>query len=122
MSSIDRKPHIIKREKTLAMPRHIIFFDIETTPTELPNGNIEQVFKLGWACYLRCAYRRNLEKVEWQYLDSELSFWQFVYRYTERKRKLWVISHNLNFDFTVVHGWKYLGQAGFKLKFFHNSR
>ncbi|GAI93672.1 unnamed protein product, partial [marine sediment metagenome] len=35
--------------------------------------------------------------------------------------KLWVLARRLVFDFTVVDGWKYLRQVGFKLKFFHDE-
>ena len=121
MSSIDRTPHTLKREKSLAMPRHIIFFDCETEQVELDNGNTEQRLILGWVCYYRKAYGRNLEFVEWLYFEDALSFWTFVYRHTEHKRKLWLISHNLNFDFTIVQGWYYLHQGGYKLRFFHNA-
>jgi len=111
----------LKREKTLAIPRHFIFFDTETIPEKLENGEIRQKLKLGWACYYRRAYGRNLDKYEWFQFDDALSFWQFVYRHTEPKRKLWVLARNLVFDFTIVSGWKYLRQVGFKLKFFHNQ-
>jgi len=121
MSSIARTPHCLKREKTLAMPRHIIFFDCETEQERLDNGSIKQKLKLGWACYYCKAYGRNLEKVKWHTFNDALSFWQFVYKHTERKRKLWVLARNLVFDFTLVEGWKYLRQVGFKLKFFHNE-
>ncbi len=121
MSSIKRKPHCLKREKTLAMPRHIIFFDTETEQEYLPNGSIRQSLKLGWACYYRRAYGRNLEKVEWFRFTTALEFWQFVYKHMEKKIKLWVLARNLVFDFTIMEGWKYLRQVNFKLKFFHNS-
>ena len=121
MSSINRKPHCLKREKTLAIPRHFIFFDTETTPEKLPDGSTNQKLKLGWVCYLRRGYGRNREILEWQSFNDALGFWQFVYKHTEPKRKLWVLARNIVFDFTVVEGWKYLRQVGFKLKFFHNS-
>jgi len=121
MSSIDRKPHCLKREKTLAMPRHLIFFDTETIPELLENGEIKQRLKLGWACYYRRAYGRNCERYDWHYFDSALSFWQFIYRHTEPKRKLWVLARNLVFDFTITEGWKYLRPVGFKLKFFYDG-
>lgn len=121
MSSINRKPHCLKREKTLAIPRHLIFFDCETIQERLDNGETRQRLKLGWACYIRRAYGRNCTKYEWFYFDNPLAFWQFVYRHTERKRKLWLLARNLVFDFTMVAGWTYLRQAGFKLKFFHNE-
>jgi len=60
MSSINRKCHSLKREKTLAMPRHLIFFDTETMQEVLPDGSIKQKLKLGWACYYQRAYGRNL--------------------------------------------------------------
>ncbi|MBA7526372.1 hypothetical protein ES705_18534 [subsurface metagenome] len=121
MSSIARTPHCLKREKTLAMPRHIIFFDTETEQEELPNGSIRQKLKLGWACYYRRSYGRNLAKCEWFNFYDAISFWTFVYQHIERKRKLWVLARNLVFDFTIVEGWKYLRQVGFKLKFFHDE-
>jgi len=121
MSTINRKCHCLKREKTLAMPRHLIFFDTETMQEVLADGSIKQRLKLGWACYWRRAYGRNSEKFEWHYFDTALSFWQFVYRHTERKQKLWILARNLVFDFTIVEGWKYLRKADFKLKFFHDT-
>lgn len=121
MSSIARKPHCLKREKTLAMPRHIIFFDCETTQEKLDNGSIRQNLKMGWACYYRRGYGRNLEKVEWTCFRDTLSFWQFVYSHLQKKTKLWCLARNLVFDFTIVEGWKYLRQVGFKLKFFYNQ-
>ncbi len=121
MSSINRKPHCLKREKTLAMPRHVIIFDTETEQEQLQDGSIKQRLKLGWACYYQKAYGRNHEQHEWLDFYSPLQFWQFVYKHTAKKRKLWVLARNLVFDFTVVTGWMYLRQVGFKLKFFHDS-
>lgn len=121
MSSIERKSHCLKREKTLAIPRNLLFFDTETTPTYLPNGSIRQTLRLGWACYWRRGYGRNIDKFEWLYFDNSDDFWQFVFNRTERKQKLWVLARSVVFDFTVVEGWKHLRHAGFKLKFFHNA-
>ena len=121
MSSINRKPHCLKREKTLAIPRHLIFFDVETIQERLSNGSIKQRFKLGWACYWRRGNDRRKDSVEWLYFDDILKFWVFVYQHTAKKQKLWVLARNLVFDFTLVEGWKYLRQVGFKLKFFYDG-
>jgi len=121
MSCIDRKPHTLRKEKSLIIPRHVIFFDTETKQETMPNGDIKQTLKLGWACYYRAAYGRNLERLEWFFFKTALDLWQFLYRHVEPKRRLWIITHNLSFDFTIVEGWKYLKQANFKLRFFHNS-
>lgn len=121
MSQISRKCHCLKPEKTLAMPRHIIFFDTETAETEVSSCQVKQSLKLGWACYLRRGYGRHIERLEWQYFTDALTFWTFVYKHLERKIKLWLIARNVCFDFTVLEGWHYLRRPGFKLKFFHNN-
>jgi len=121
VSSIDRKCHVLKREKTLAMPRHLLFFDTETFATKLPDGSIEQIFRLGWACYWQRKYGRHRSQLQWLYFDDVDVFWRFVFEHTHRKQKLWVIARNIVFDFTVAGGWKHLNAAGFKLKFFHNA-
>lgn len=121
MSSISRKPHILKSEKSMAIPRHIIFFDTETYQNALDNYKVRQSLRLGWACYYRRAYGRHIERKEWFFFETHISFWQFIFSHTAGKVKLWVIARNLTFDFTVLKGWRHLRKAGYKLKFFHNQ-
>ena len=121
MSSLDRKPHMLKRETTLTIPRHFIFFDTETKPFTLPDNSIRQDFHLGWACYYRRAYKDHTERVEWFYWDDISKFWEWVFEHTAPKQKLWVIARNVVFDFTVCKGWRYLKAMGYTNKFFHNN-
>lgn len=121
MSSINRKPHILKPEKSLAMPRHMIFFDTETKQVETPEGHVKQVLRLGWAVYYRKSYGRHAERNDWKLFFSEDEFWQFVSQYLHPKTRVWIIARNVTFDFTVVKGWTHLRQLGYKLKFFHNK-
>lgn len=121
MSSIDRKPHMLKAEKTLAIPRSIIFFDTETKQIEEDNENIRQEFILGWAVFYGRKYGRHLEREQWQAIENIGMFWDFVFAHTEPKNKLWIIARNVVFDFTICKGWKHLKAEGWKLKFFHNN-
>lgn len=121
MSRIRRPAHSLRREKTLAIPREVIFFDTETKQEGLPNGDIRQTLKLGWACYYRRPYGRHKSRVSFSEFFNSDSFWRFVFARATTKQRLWVISHNLNFDFTVVGGFRRLKDAGYRLKFFHNS-
>jgi hypothetical protein len=121
MSSINRPAHILKRGKSLTIPRHFIFFDTETTQVKKDNGDIKQYFKLGWAVYYRRSYGRHNQVIEWLYLDKIETFWDFVFSRTEPKQRLWIIARNIVFDFTVCKGWQFLKQEGYKLKFFHNN-
>jgi len=121
MSSIDRKPHILKSEKSMAIPRHIIFFDTETRQERLDDGCTKQILKLGWACYYSREQGRNLSQVVWQSFNTPEALWDFIFSYSRDKTKLWCIARNVTFDFTVLKGWHFLGKAGYKLKFFHNQ-
>jgi len=87
----------------------------------LQNGGVEQTLRLGWACYYRRAYGRHAERTDWRYFETCESFWSFVAGVTVPKQRLWIIARNLVFDFTVLHGWRHLKAAGYKLKFFHNK-
>lgn len=120
MSSIERQPHVLKSEKSMAMPRHIIFFDTETTQQRIDDETIQQNLKLGWACYYSREHGRHLQKVVWQDFNTQETLWRFIFEHCRDKTKLWCIARNLAFDFTILKGWKHLGKAGYKLKFFHN--
>ena len=121
MSSINRLCHEIKREKTLSIPRHVIFFDTETDMTELPNGDIEHKLQLGWACYYRRGDATRQEKLEWLYFTDIDTFWTFILSHCRTKNKTWIIAHNIGFDFTVCQGFKALTAAQFKVQFFHSK-
>jgi hypothetical protein len=121
MSSIARPPHMLKREKTLAIPRYYIFFDTETSQTVNADKSVLQYFKLGWAAYHCRAYGKHAASTVWQYLSTPDSFWEFVFAHAEPKQRLWVIARNIVFDFTICRGWEALKAEGFKLKFFHNN-
>lgn len=121
MSSIDRKPHTLRREKTMTIPRRLIFVDTETSVTKDSDGNMEQHFKLGWLCFYTRSYDRHIEKEEWFYFDTIGQFWDYVFSRTEPKQRLWIIARNVVFDFTILRGWENLRKEKYKLKFFHNN-
>ncbi len=121
MSSIDRAPHALKKETTLTIPRHFIFFDTETTQHVQEDGSIEQRFKLGWCVYYRRRYKDHKEVVEWFYIDRIGAFWDYVVSKALPKQRLWIIARNVVFDFTICKGWENLRREKYKLKFFHNN-
>ena len=121
MSSNKRTPHALKREKNLAMPRHVVLVDTETTQYELPGGQIAHRLKLGWACYYRQGEPRRAPVEDWLYYVHADNFWAWLLARLPTKSKLWVIAHNMSFDFTVLEGFAHLLAAGFKVKFFYCS-
>ncbi|KKM22952.1 hypothetical protein LCGC14_1620190, partial [marine sediment metagenome] len=94
MSSIDRKPHALRREKSMSIPRHFVFVDTETRVVKDSEGNMIQHFKLGWLCYYSRAYGRHVEQDEWIYLPKIDTFWDFIFAHCQPKQRLWVIARN----------------------------
>jgi hypothetical protein len=121
MSSIARKPHCIRPERTLAMPRHLVFVDTETKAIRTDEGFNKQQLILGWTAYLRREYEQHKQKIEWCYFETPLQFWTFLFSKLEKRKQFWVISRNIVFDYTVLCGWEYLKRVGFKIKFFYNE-
>ncbi len=121
MSSLKRKAHILKTEKSLAIPRHLIFFDTETIQEKINDSTIRQRLRLGWSVYYSRGHGRHLETMEWTEFYNDATFWDNLFSHTGSKTKLWVIARNISFDFTVVRGWRYLKEHGYKLKFFYSS-
>lgn len=121
MSSITRPAHLLKREKTLTIPRHFIFFDTETNQTEQPDRSVLQTFKLGWAVYYCREYGKHAAREDWRFLSKAADFWGFVFDHAEPKQRLWIIARNIVFDFTICKGWEALREEGYKLEFFHNN-
>lgn len=121
MTTIWRPAHKIAGEKSLAMPRHLLFFDTETRMEKGKDGSTKHRLKLGWACYWQRAYGRHSDVEEWRDFARAEPFWQFVFSKAVDKVKLWCIARNIGFDFTVTQGWKYLKAAGYKLRFFYCS-
>jgi len=119
MPRINRKAHLLKREKKITIPRHVIFFDTETTQVELTNGTMEHSLSLGWACYYRKERPGRPRRLEWFYFTRSADFWSWVLERTPIKNRLWLMAHNLSFDFTIVDGLNFLQDAGFKLAFFY---
>ncbi len=99
----------------------MICFDTETTPHVISDTVTEHHLKLGWACYLRKAEYQRAEKQDWLFFTDHVPFWDFVMAHSARKNRLWVLAHNMSFDFTVMAGFDYLRRLGFKVQFFHSS-
>ncbi len=116
-----RKPHDITPNKASQRPEHVLFFDTETSPVALSPKENQQVLKLGWACYLRNASGETRQWEKWVKFTDASVFWDFVEGYVKRKRKLYLVAHNIAFDFRVLGGFDYMEKNDWQLKFFYNK-
>jgi len=111
-----RVKHLLRANKTSKFPEHIIFFDVETFPENIDPNTLEQKFRLGVALYWKPQHQRKKDTERYFYFTSPYQFFQFVFSKCYQNNKLYLIAHNIDFDFRVIQGFKHLKEAGFKLQ------
>lgn len=108
------RPHILEPNKSGGVPSRFIFFDTETKEQKLDNKYKVHNLWFGYALYWRFPRPHQLKDERWCYFETPQEFWGFVFRNFDKKSKLVLIAHNIQYDFQVVKGFKYLRRAGFK--------
>lgn len=107
-----RTSHILKPNMKSEYPRNILFFDTETT--EKPEDEeTELVLKLGSACFWRREHSHNKERKIWRDFTTPEQFWSFVDECVDQKQKIYLVAHNVSFDFRVLKGFDYMRNNGF---------
>ena len=118
-----RFSHIIKPNKNSEMPSRVIFFDTETTEihdvdneqflgSDYQPNEIELQFKLASACYRYLGKQNEV----WKDIHSRWDFWEFVESKAYNNSRLYLVAHNVQFDFRVLKGFLNLRQRGWTTK------
>lgn len=93
----------IKANHSGAIPRHILFVDTETLPVATdPTGKImSHNFRLGVAISVRMVGTdATCERTHKLYKPGD--FWELLKSLTRCRQTLWVVAHNVLFDFVVL--------------------
>lgn len=109
-------PHKLKDNKTSQFPHHFILFDTETEQVKINEKEYRHDLKLGVACYWRLQGIDQNDILEWKRFKTLGDFWDFVILHSYPKSRLFIISHNISFDFKVVKGFEVLANKGFSLR------
>lgn len=116
--AVTRHPHPLKANKRNSRPRYMVFFDTETEPIKIDENTIEQRLKLGVACLYRRGEGKRGDKKTWITFQEPSQFWWRLDDIKAVKGRIAVVSHNLDFDFMVLGGFKPLTDMGYKLLHF----
>lgn len=139
-----RFAHELKPLKSARRPNYFLFIDTETkVKVEGPawdkltaglfgddlvpaadrvNAYQQQVFRLGWCCYLRLRRDRTTQTEVWHYFDTLKGFWQFAETHFPKRATIWIIAHNVKFDWWVLEGFARMAVLGFDRPFCHFSQ
>ena len=113
---MERKSHLIKPNRASRRPTRMLFVDTETWVSGWEEGLQRHTLRLGWACYWERPHGKQAERCDWYYFRDCTDFWQWAFRHIHPKTTLYLITHNLPFDFTVLNGFRELTREGYRCK------
>lgn len=99
---MSRNWHILKPNKANRRPTRHLFVDIETRLIPRDDGKTDQVLRLGWCCYWRREGKNRKDTKLWYRFESKEAFWDIVWRKIKPKEPLYVVAHNVDFDFGIL--------------------
>lgn len=107
------KGYYLRKNHSVRFPKHLIFFDTETTERDIDDETKLQVFRLAVACYVR----RDRNKEEYLFTKSKEELADFVAKHTFKRYNTYVFAHNLFYDLKSSDLIHYLvTRHGFKVK------
>lgn len=109
-----RSAHRLKDNQNAAYPSKFIFFDTETTFTDVEDNCIEHHLRLGSALYWERRPNRAKDTLVWCRFTTADQFWDFIEDHTRSRDRLFIIAHNIAFDMGVVEGFRQLEKRGFE--------
>jgi hypothetical protein len=115
---VKRTAHVLIPNKITRIPSQFLFFDIETTINTNNKKNFIPEFIVGSYIYWRRPTRENSEYVEKGTFYDLDTFWKYIDSKVYNKKPLTVISHNIDFDWTVSKGYRYIQNRGWEVTSF----
>ena len=110
-----RRAHWLRPNANTELPSNCIFFDTETVPVELGNGEVEMRLAFGFGAYTQRRNGTNFTALDWKRFETRAQFWRWVKGKARKQTKLYVFAHNMSFDFTVMGGFLNMKDMGWKL-------
>lgn len=110
--TIDRKCHWLRRNPTSRRPEWILFVDGESTLTPIHEQADLHTFRLGWACLCHYTLEQGLHEHEWYKITDPLDFWHTCSTFALKVKQLYIVSHNIDYDARVLHGFTALPGIG----------
>lgn len=109
--------HYIRKNHANSRPQTFVFVDVETRQTEIGGTKpyVKHELELGVACAVTWKKGRQ-QKEEWYDFEYAAHFWGWLGQWQSKKKVLWVVAHNAQFDFTILGLWKHIENGYYATK------
>ena len=112
---VDRRPHILRDNRSVAYPRNMIFFDVESR-LERDGDKIYHkpyLFVAYW--YYKQSKKGRRPTEEWFHTGNPSSFWDWVSSKVNAKEALYMFAHNPTYDLVAGYAFPTLKAKGYKI-------
>lgn len=114
-----RIPHIVRKVKSMNTPINLLFFDTETTGTINLKKKEESLHYLWFGYAYALEYRKGIRSREKTTMfTTPIDFWKFLRTRLQKETPLYVFTHNLGFDLTIVDFWLFSNKQDMDIKFY----
>jgi len=116
-----RVTHVIKANHSNQRPTRMLFVDIESRLEPMDEKRTEHRLWFGYALFWRRRPTRKKDTLLWYRFDDTQAFWELVASRTHTREPLYLIAHNVAYDFGVLRMFDHLPDQGFRLGSFYTS-
>lgn len=113
---MSRIRHVIKGNKSVRIPETHLFVDTETDAVKISDTERYEQFKLGWALLWNRQPKEREREFEWYEINDIDAFWLWLQSKLIDGRKITWWSHNTDFDFRVLDGYRKMKDMKYDLK------
>lgn len=111
-----RHPHMLRGNKGARLPVLVIAFDTETDSVPIGDDAVEARLRFGWLAITRRHRGMKWTPTRWRRFETPAEFWDLVEAEIRDEWRLYLVAHNMGFDFRVVNGFEELPRRGWELK------
>ena len=110
-----RRYHLLKPNKSSVRPIAHLFVDVESKLIPIDEKQTEHRLWFGWTCYWLRRPSEAHDTIRYDRFTDLASFWDIVESRSYPKRPLYLVSHNVNYDFGVLDAFGSMEQRGYTL-------
>jgi len=112
---IDRKPHILRENRSGAFPRNMIFFDVESQLVNQAGKILHKPYLIVGYWVYKHTGRKRKDIEQWFNAGNIEEFWEWVCSKINNKEKLYMFAHNPTYDMIASKALPVLKSKGYTI-------
>lgn len=108
--------HLLRTNKSATRPTRHLFVDVESRLVPREEDIVEHQLRFGWCCYWLRRTDDKQDQEAYTRFGNAPEFWALVTSRLKKKDPLYIVAHNVQYDFGVLGAFTELKARGFRLR------